>query len=192
MGKTHEGAVWLDPELTSPYDYYQYWINQDDRDIARFLAFFTFLPMDEVRRLGSLQGKELREAKETLAYEATKLCHGQEEAEKARLGARQLFGGDASEPSEAVPHYEIPPEDLEKGIPAYLLFEKVGLCKSRGEARRLISQGGGYVNKRRLKTFDEVIDRKDITEDAILLRAGKKRYLRITVAWAERTTRLRS
>ncbi|MEE9609908.1 MAG: tyrosine--tRNA ligase [Desulfatiglandales bacterium] len=180
MGKTHEDAVWLDPELTSPYDYYQYWINQDDGDVGRFLALFTFLPMKEVRRLGSLSGADIREAKEVLAYEATKLCHGQQEAEAARTAARQLFGEDESKFSESIPHFALNSGELEKGIPAYLLFEKAGLCKSRGEARRLISQGGGYINHRRLDAFDQVIDFNDMTNDSILLRAGKKRYLKIT------------
>lgn len=179
MGKTHKGAVWLDPCMTSSFDYYQYWINQDDRDIERFLALFTFLPMDEVRRLGSLEGADIREAKEVLAYEATKLCHGIEEAEKAKLASRQLFGKDAEEFSDSVPYHPMGADELEPGIPAYLLFEKVGLCKSRGEARRLIAQGGGYVNDNRIETFDQIINMKDMMNDSILLRGGKKRYIRI-------------
>lgn len=179
MGKTHEGTVWLDPAMTSSFDYYQYWINQDDKDIERFLALFTFLPMDEVRRLGSLQGADIRHAKEILAYEATKLCHGKEEAEKAKLAAHQLFGKDAKELSESVPNHPMGADELESGVPAYLLFEKVGLCKSRGEARRLITQGGGYVNDNRIETFDQIINMKDVMHDSILLRGGKKRYRRI-------------
>jgi tyrosyl-tRNA synthetase len=181
MGKTHEGAVWLDPELTSPYEYYQYWINQDDRDIARFLALFTFLPMEEVRRLGSLEGAEIRQAKEVLAYEATKLCHGANDAEKARNAAQQLFGENRTVSSNSVPTYALELGELENGIPAYLLFNKGGLCKTRGEARRLISQGGGYANNRRIETFDQILDSNDMVDDAILLRAGKKKYLKITV-----------
>ena len=92
MGKTHKGTIWLDPELTSPFEYYQYWINQDDKDIERFLSLFTFLPMDEVRKLGSLSGADIRQAKEVLAYEATQHCHGKKEAEKARSASRELFG----------------------------------------------------------------------------------------------------
>ena len=179
MGKTHKGAVWLDPELTTPYDYYQYWINQDDVDIERFLALFTFLPMNEIHRLGALTGEEIRRAKESLAYEATRICHGKEDAERARNAAHQLFGGDTSEFGESVPSFCINQEDLKKGIPAYLLFEKTDLCATRSEARRLISQGGGYVNNRRIKRFDEIIDSDDMTNNSILLRAGKKRYLRI-------------
>jgi len=181
MGKTHEGAVWLDAEMTNPYDYYQYWINQDDRDVGRFLALFTFLPMEEVHRLGALKGQEVRQAKEVLAYEATRLCHGKDEAGKARDGARQLFGEDAPGFFESVPSYAMDSGELEKGIPAYRLFEKAGLCKTRGEARRLISQGGGYANNRRIQAFDQIIDLGDMVNDAILLRAGKKRYLRVTI-----------
>jgi tyrosyl-tRNA synthetase len=179
MGKTHKGAVWLDSEKTSPFDYYQYWINQDDKDIERFLAIFTFLPMNEVKKLGALQGADIRHAKEVLAYEATKLCHGKAEAEKAKLAAHQLFGTDAEELSESVPKHPLGADELEPGVPAYLLFEKVGLCKSRGEARRLIKQGGGYINDHRIETFDQIIDMKDMMNDSILLRGGKKRYLRI-------------
>jgi tyrosyl-tRNA synthetase len=183
MGKTQEGSVWLDPELTSPYEYYQYWINQDDRDVGRFLALFTFLPMEEVRKLASLEGAEIRQAKEVLAYEATRLCHGANEAEKARNASRQLFGEKLVAPSKTVsiPTYALEPDELENGIPAYELFERGGLCKTRGEARRLISQGGGYANNRRIETFDQVLDLSDIVDDSILLRAGKKRHLKITV-----------
>ncbi|MCJ7593824.1 MAG: tyrosine--tRNA ligase [Desulfobacterales bacterium] len=179
MGKTHKGAVWLDPALTPPYEYYQYWINQDDKDVKRFLALFTFLPMEEVKKLGSLAGEEIREAKERLALEATRLCHGKEEAEKARKASRQLFGSDSSEISDSVPSYALSPEEIEKGIPAYLLFEQGRLCKTRSDARRLISQGGGYVNDQRIESIDQMIDVRDMRDGSILLRAGKKRYLKV-------------
>ncbi|MBN1847449.1 MAG: tyrosine--tRNA ligase [Deltaproteobacteria bacterium] len=181
MGKTHKGAVWLDPELTSPYDYYQYWINQEDRDVERFLALFTFLPMDEVRRLGALQGAEIRYAKEVLAYEATKLCHGTEEAENAKAAARQLFGGDTTTLSDAVPNYMIHTGELDQGVPAYILFEKTGLCKTRSDARRLITQGGGYLNNNKIQTYDQKIGLNDMVDDSILLRSGKKKYVRISI-----------
>ena len=180
MGKTHKGAVWLDASLTSPYDYYQYWINQDDGDVERFLGLFTFLPMEEVRQLGRLKGAEIRTAKEVLAYEATKLCHGQKEADHAREASQQLFGPDREKSPEAAPTYSIGQEELDQGIPAYILFEKSGLCKTRSEARRLISQGGGYINGQRVKTFDQAININDLQQDCLLLRAGKKRYVRIT------------
>lgn len=179
MGKTHKGAIWLDSQLTSSYEYYQYWINQDDRDVERFLGLFTFLPMDEVRRLGSLQGEEIRTAKEVLAYEATALCHGRDEAEKARSASRELFGEAESTHAGSVPTFVIRAEDLEQGIPAYLLFEMARLCKTRSEARRLISQGGGYLNDQRIETFDQIIDSHDMNQGSMVLRAGKKRYLRV-------------
>jgi len=179
MGKTHKGAIWLDPKLTTPYEYYQYWINQDDQDVARFLALFTFLPMDEVRRLAQLEGADKRKAKEILAYEATVICHGKASADASRQAARQLFGKDTSVSASSIPLYAMDRDILAKGIPAYLLFEKAGLCKTRGEARRLISQGGGYVNEERITAFDQVIDFRNMDNDSLLLRAGKKRYKKI-------------
>jgi len=179
MGKTHKGAVWLDPELTPPYDYYQYWINQDDRDVQRFLALFTLLDMDEVRRLGGFQGAELRAAKEVLAYEATKLCHGEKAADKARDASRQLFGSAKAGSSKGTPTCFVNAEELNQGTPAYALFEKAGLCRTRSDARRLISQGGGYLNGVRIETFDQPIGADDMEDGHLLLRAGKKRYMKI-------------
>ena len=179
--KTHKGAVWLDPELTSPYDYYQFWINQEDGDTGRFLAFFTFLPMDEVRKLAGLAGSDIRQAKEVLAFEATRLCHGEEAAEKARAAARQLFGGDRAEKSESVPGFQIGMADFGDGIPAYILFEMTGLCRTRSDARRLISQGGGYINDATVGSFDQIIGPGHAVNGSILLRAGKKRYVRVAI-----------
>jgi tyrosyl-tRNA synthetase len=179
MGKTHKGAVWLDPAWTSPYDYYQYWINQDDRDVERFLSLFTFLAMDEIRRLGALKGEAINQAKEILAYEATKICHGEEEALQARKSARQLFGSAETGAATDLPSFRIALQELTQGIPAYILFEKAGLCKTRSDARRLIAQGGGYVNSERIEAMDRPITRNDLKKGAILLRAGKKRYLQI-------------
>jgi tyrosyl-tRNA synthetase len=185
MGKTAAGALWLDPEKTAPYEFYQYWINVDDEDVARFLALFTFLPMDEVRKLGSLEGEAIREAKEVLAFEATRITHSDEEARKARDASRSLFGkaGDAEtsegEDIQSVPTSEVERGRLEAGIPAWQLFHELGLCKSRADARRLIQQGGGYVNDRRLDAFDERIGIKDIQANSLLVRAGKKRFHRI-------------
>jgi tyrosyl-tRNA synthetase len=180
MGKTHAGAIWLDPQLTSPYDYYQYWINTDDPDVERFLALFTFLPMEEVRRYGKLQGADLRKAKEVLAFEATKITHGEEEARAAQDAARALFGSGRGA-VEGVPTSTISASELEEGIPAFRLFARVSLAGSNSEARRLITQGGGYVNDHRLTKFDELITVEHIVEGAILLRGGKKNYHRIEV-----------
>jgi tyrosyl-tRNA synthetase len=179
MGKTHKGAVWLDPELTSPYEYYQYWINQDDSDVGRFLSLFTLLPMDEIRRLRRLEGSDIRKAKEVLAYEATRLCHGKEAADHAQKASRQLFGSDASTSSESVPVYRISRARLESGIPSYILFEDSGLCKTRGEARRLIGQGGGYLNGQKIEAFDQLVNTEDVEDHSLLLRAGKKRYMKV-------------
>jgi len=182
MGKTEKGAVWLDSERTSPYEYYQYWINTDDRDVKRFLALFTFLPMKEVEEYGKLKGADLRKAKEALAFEATEVVHGKEEAEKARNASRALFisvsEGDAVR--ESIPTTGMERQKFVEGIPAFKLFEMTGLCGSSSEARRLIEQGGGYLNKERVDKFDLVIKVSDFNEkDEILLRAGKKKFHRI-------------
>lgn len=185
MGKTHKGAVWLDPELTSPYEYYQYWINQDDRDVEKFLYIFTLLPPDEIKRLTKLKGEEIRYAKEILAYEATKMCHGKEEADKARATSRSLFrwakDGHKDEYMDNVPTYAVDEKRFEQGIEAYILFQESGLCKTRSEARRLISQGGAYINGRRVSDFDEKIRKEMLNNGKLLLRAGKKRYIRVCI-----------
>ncbi len=182
MGKTHKGAVWLDTDLTSPYEYYQYWINQDDRDVRKFLALFTLLPMEEVEPLSSVEGAELRKAKEVLAFETTSLCHGKKEAEKARDASRLLFGsGDGLSP-DSMPTFSISSEEIRKGIPAYMLFEKSGLRRTRAEARRLIAQGGAYINGEKISVYDQAVSIDDVVEGYILLRAGKKKYLKVVLA----------
>ena len=178
MGKTAGGAVWLDAERTSPYEFYQYWINTDDRDVSRFLAYFTFLSMDEVRRLGSLKDEAIREAKEILAYEVTQLAHGKAEADKAQAASRAAFGGGNLNEVE-MPTSAIPFERLESGIPILELFHEVGLANSRSEARRLVQQGGAYINEKQYRAIDTVVDTNLLEADALLLRAGKKRYHRI-------------
>jgi tyrosyl-tRNA synthetase len=179
MGKTAEGAVWLDPELLSPYEYYQFWINTADDDVERFLAIFTFLPMERVRELGRLEGAGTRQAKEVLAFEATRILHGEAAARQAQTTSRKLFGG--GQASDAVPSTEIPLEELEAGIPAPELFGRVGLCRSKSEARRLIQQQGAYVNDLAVGSVDDLISTDCLAEGEILLRAGKKRYHRILV-----------
>jgi tyrosyl-tRNA synthetase len=189
MGKTEAGAVWLDPARTSPYEYYQFWINTEDPDVERFLALFTFLPMDEVRALGRLQGADLRRAKERLAFEATRLTHGEAAAREAQEASRALFGGDGRErgaepaaAAAAVPTTILPAAELEAGVEAVELFVRAGLCGSRGEARRLIAQSGAYVNQRRVERPDERFTTRDLVDGALLLRKGKKHYHRIAVA----------
>ena len=180
MGKTAGGAVWLDAQRTSPYEFYQYWINTDDRDVSRFLAYFTFLPMDEVRRLGSLKDEVIREAKGVLAYEVTQLAHGKTEADKAQEAARAAFGGGNLD-EVAMPTSIITSERLESGIPIMELFHEVGLANSRSEARRLVQQGGAYINEKQYRAIDMVVNADLLEADALLLRAGKKRYHRIVI-----------
>jgi tyrosyl-tRNA synthetase len=180
MGKTERGAVWLDPALTSPYEYYQYWINIDDRDVERLLALYTFLPMDEVRALGRLEGAASREAKERLAYEATSLTHGEEAADEARAASRALFGGDGDR-AEAAPSTHRPAESLRAGVPVVELLVETGLAASRGAARTLILQGGAYLNGERVSAPDMKVSLEDVRGGALLLRAGKKRYHRVLV-----------
>ena len=180
MGKTAQGAIWLDPELTSPYEYYQYWINTDDRDVERFLALFTLLPLDEVKRYGQLTGADLREAKEVLAYEATKINHGEAEATNAREASHMAFGNKEGS-LDAMPTTSLQKKRFKQGITAWELFAETGICASKGEARRLISQGGGYVNGKRLTGIEEVITDEHIREGTIILRAGKKRYHRVVL-----------
>ena len=178
MGKSEKGAVWLDPDRTTPYDYYQYWINMDDLDVGRFLSLFTLLPMDEVKRLSALEGAALREAKEVLAYEATRLNHGEEKADKARNAARALFSGGGDDSS--IPTVEMKRDRFQGGMPAFELFADAGLAKSKGEARRLIKQGGAYLNGERLESFEDLVTLEHMDEKGtILLRAGKKKYVRI-------------
>jgi len=179
MGKTAAGAVWLDPERVSPYEYYQYWINTEDPDVERFLALFTFLPMEQVRELGKLRGAEIRRAKEVLAFEATRILHGEDAAREAQEASRQLFGRGLV--TEAIPTTELPAADLTAGIPAPELFQRVGLCRSRSEARRLIQQGGAYINDEPLGSVDALIDSSRLADGGLVLRAGKKRYHRIVV-----------
>ncbi len=178
MGKTAGGAVWLDAERTSPYEFYQYWINTDDRDVSRFLSYFTFLPIDEVRRLGSLKDAAIREAKQVLAYETTRLAHGTAEADKAQAASRAAFGGGNLD-EVAMPTSVIDANRLESGIPIMELFHEVGLANSRSEARRLVQQGGAYVNEKQYREIDTVISTNLLQDNTLLLRAGKKRYHRI-------------
>lgn len=179
MGKTEKGAVWLDPGRTSPYDFYQYWVNVDDRDVGRFLACFTLLPLEEVRSLSALQGADLRRAKEVLAYEATRLNHGEEAATRSQVAARALFRGDGGDADEdAAPTTVMPRSALEAGIPIIDLLSKT-LTRSRNEARRLIAQGGAYLNGVRVETAEMVVAPEHAEGGRLVLRAGKKKHHRV-------------
>ena len=194
MGKTERGTVWLDSQLTSPYEYYQYWMNTEDADVGRFLALFTFLPMEEISAVKSLTDSRLNRAKAVLAFEATKIAHGEDAAVAVWKASSDAFGLKPVEsgmfPSSAIPRsaeelgtaaipsIEKSRKSLAAGIPAFELFQEAGLCSSRGEARRLIAQGGAYVNDRQIVAFDEKIDLPDAdAKGEIRLRKGKKRYV---------------
>ena len=179
MGKTAAGAIWLDAELTSPYEFYQFWINVDDRDVQRFLKYYTFLPLEEITRLSALQGAELRQAKEVLAFEATKLTHGEDEACKARDAAHALFEGTGE--LAGVPETTIPQVRLAAGVPVVELLVETGLATSKSAARRLIQQGGASLNGSRLAHLEAVVTSADLHDGALLLRAGKKHYHRVVV-----------
>jgi tyrosyl-tRNA synthetase len=177
MGKSAAGAVWLQPELMAPYDFYQYWINVEDADAARFLKLYTFLPVAQIAELTSVEGSALRHAKEVLAFEVTQQTHGLEAAEQARAASRALFGGQGAR--EAVPALSFPERDLQAGVLAVDLFAAAGLVKSKSEARRLVEQGGAYVNEEQVADIERRVSLDDVRDGEILLRAGKKRFQRI-------------
>jgi tyrosyl-tRNA synthetase len=181
MGKTEAGAVWLSPERTSPYDFYQFWVNTEDPDVGRFLRFFTFFPEDEIKRLAALDGSELRTAKEILAFEVTRIVHGEAAAAEAQRAARALFGGDGGS-LDAVPTTAVSAERLEQGIDVVDLLVLGSLASSRGAARRLIEQGGAYLGDRRVDAPDSRVTRDQLEHDGLLVRAGKKRFHRFVVA----------
>ena len=178
MGKTQSGAVWLDPEKTSPFDFYQYWRNVADADVLKCIRMLTFLPLEEIEKMESWEGSQLNTAKDILAYELTNLVHGKEEADKAREASKALFGG--SGVSANMPTHALSPEDFTDGaINVMDLLVKAGLCPSKGEARRLVQQGGVSVNDEKIgdiaKTFPA-----DAFDGEFILRKGKKVFIKIT------------
>ena len=178
MGKTEKGALWLDPEKCSPYDFYQYWRNVDDADVEKCLALLTFLPMDEVRRLGAYKDEKINEAKKVLAYEVTKLIHGQEEADKAVKATEALFGGGAD--LEHVPTLEITEADKTAKLVDLLTVQKV--FSSKREARQMIAQRGLYLNNEVVEDAELALTPELFAEDGgVLIRKGKKKYFRIVV-----------
>lgn len=175
MGKSEEGAVWLNADKMSPYHFYQYWRNTDDADVAKHLRIFTELPMAEIHRLDLLQGAELNDAKKILAFEVTKLVHGEEAAQNAADTARKTFEDGMA--AEGLPTITIARERLEKGIPAFELFKEAGLAASGGEARRLITGGGARINDIKVESEIESITLSHIANDSIKLSAGKKKHV---------------
>jgi len=184
MGKSEKGAVFLDPNLYSPYDFYQYWRNVNDEDVVRFLKLFTFLSLDEIA-IYEKEGSNINEAKERLAWEQTKIIHGQEEADKARLAARALFSSADSmdlESRKAIPSITLKAAELEEGIGVLDLFSRTDLAKTNSEARRLVTGGGAWIGETRIDDPRAVIDRGYLDDQGeLLLRAGKKRYFRIII-----------
>lgn len=178
MGKTEKGALWLDPEKTSAYEFYQYWRNIDDADVEKCLALLTFLPMEEVRRLGALKDQEINIAKKRLALEVTKLIHGGEEAEKARQAAEALFGGAGA--LDHAPKAVISPAMV--GTKLLDIMAATGIVASKSEARRLIAQGGLYIGNDKVTDPEMKLTADLFTDDSLLMRKGKKTYIRIVIA----------
>ncbi len=179
MGKTEKGTIWLDKEKTSPYELFQYLRNVDDRDVEKFLALLTFLPMDEVRRLGALKDAEINMAKEVLAYEVTQMVHGKEEADKALEASRSLFAGSAD--SESIPSTDMDARIFEEGIGILDLMRELGLIKTNSEGRRLVEQGGITIDGEKVEAVDRMVTLDDFKDGRILIRKGKKVYHQVKI-----------
>ena len=174
MGKTQSGAVWLDPKQTTPYDFYQYWVNVQDADVIKCLKLLTFVPMDEIRKMEKWEGKELNEAKRILAYEVTKLVHGEEEAEKAKKTAEEVFakgGVSADMPTSVIPDVV--------GMGVLDMLVKTGLLPSKGEARRLVQQNGLSINDVKYNDVNGVVTEDMITDEGMIIKKGKKTFHRV-------------
>ena len=181
MGKTMKGALWLDPNKTSPYEFYQYWRNIEDVKVEECLGLLTFLPMEDVRRLGALEGADINKAKEVLAYETTKIVHGQEEAEKAQVAAKSIFVHGTK--SADMPTTTYPKAELEEGKDLITLLVDTKLAKNRSEGRRLIQQGGVTVNDEKITEFARVFTTADFDEEgALVIKKGKKGFHQIKAA----------
>ena len=178
MGKTQSGAVWLDPEKTSPYDFYQYWRNVGDSDVLKCLRMLTFLPLEQIDEMDKWEGSQLNQAKEILAFELTKLVHGEKEASKAQEGARALFAAGTS--TENMPAFELTEEDFSEGtIDILSILNKSGLAASRSEARRNVEQGGVSVDGNPVKDIKAVFSREQFAGDGVVVKRGKKNFKKI-------------
>lgn len=178
MGKTASGALWLDAEKTSPYDFYQYWRNVDDGDVEKCLARLTFLPMDEVHRLTEHRDERMNDAKKVLAYEVTRLVHGEAEAEKAKKAAEALFGGAGN--ADAMPTAEVSPSEL--GTRLLDVLAKKAVIASKGEGKRLVQQNGLSLNDERVTDIERTLTEQDFRDGFAIVRKGKKTYVRLTLA----------
>lgn len=175
MGKTESGAVWLDPDKTSPYEFYQYWRNVEDSQVEKLLGLLTFLPMEEVRRLGALKGAEINRAKEVLAFEITKIVHGEKAAQDAQEAAKALFAGQGK--SDSIPSTTFSRSEFAQGMDLITLLRKLELINTRSEGRRLIQQGGIYLAEEQIKQFDYLVTEEDFSDDnELMVRKGKKVY----------------
>lgn len=178
MGKTVGGAVWLDPNKTSPFDFYQYWRNVDDSDVIKCLKMLTFIPLDDIYEMETWKDSKLNDAKDILAYELTKLVHGEEEAEKAKNASKALFSGAGS--AENMPEYVLKPEDFTDGsIGLLTLLVKAGLASSNGDARRNVQQGGVSIDGEKVTDFRKTFTKDDIPGDGIVIKKGKKKFVRV-------------
>ncbi len=175
MGKSASGAIWLNDDMCSPYDFYQYLRNSDDADVAKLLKLLTVLPMDEIAKLEKLEGAEINDAKKILAFEVTKLCHGEKAATDAAETARQTFEEGAT--AKGLPTITLPRAKLAEGIPVFILFKDAGLASSGSEARRLIAQGGAQINDEKVANDKVVVNLDHLTADkTIKPSAGKKKH----------------
>ena len=179
MGKTEAGALWLDADKTSPYNFYQYWRNVDDKDVEKCLSLLTFLPMDEVKRLGALQGSEINEAKKVLAFEVTKLVHGEEAAKSAEAGAMALFTGGPA--GGDIPTLVVTPDELSADARISTLLVRSGLCKSQSDARKQIEQNAVSLGNDKITDPAATIDTNAIGAEGVLLKKGKKGFCRISM-----------
>ncbi len=177
MGKTEKGALWLDPEKVSPYEFYQYWRNVDDKDVIRMLKLVTFLPMEQIAEYEKLEGQELNKVKCILAYEVTKMVHGEEEAKKANDAAMAIFAGGAD--TSNMPSAEIAQTDIDAGINVLEFILKVGLVPSKGEGRRLIQQNGLSINGEKIHSIDLIINNDQFEDGKLILKKGKKVFLKV-------------
>ena len=177
MGKTQSGAVWLDPNKTSPFEFYQYWRNVEDADVLKCLRMLTFLPLEQIDEMDSWEGSQLNQAKEILAYELTALVHGEEEAKKAQESARALFtGGSAAQ----MPTASLTEEDFTDGqIDILAILQKSGLCTSRSEARRNVEQGGVSVDGEQVKDIKTAYTKEQLSGEGIVVKRGKKNFRRV-------------
>ena len=179
MGKTQSGAVWLDPNKTTPFEFYQYWRNVADADVLKCLRMLTFLPLEQIDEMDKWEGSQLNTAKEILAYELTKLVHGEEEAEKAQTAARALFSGQGS--LENMPSYNLTAEDFTDGsIDILAVLQKSGLAPTRSEARRNVEQGGVSVNGEQVKDIKASYTREDFAGEGMVVKRGKKKFMKVT------------